>query len=265
MSYGVYYVYLKWISKDPTECACSGRYHLCFPSRYDADEFYRTMQTVKSNGKPYFTSLTRLSPQFWGYDSGDRKESLMNVQTKGLVKDFRERLSATWIHNLHEGYVSPLPNQVSGPDWLSGGYFYIRNRRQPSLYWWVHGQHVHASEKRRTKFRIELCEQVPDISNNSPVVLVRKDKVQVEVVPETATPTYVIDSRQYLGIPINSSPNTTPYVILSSTPYHWIFEDLVCKKIGVRWRNEKQDSGSFKEDPLLVLTGVPGADEWELC
>lgn len=189
----------------------------------------------------------------------------MAVQQRGLVEDFRERLSATWIHNLHEGYVSAMPNQVNGPDWLSGGYFYIRNRRQPSLYWWVHGQHVHASENRRTKFRIQLCEPVPDINNQSPVVLVRKDKVQVEVVPETATLTYAMDSRKYLCIPDDLSQNTIACVMLSSTPYPWTFENLVCKQIGLRWRNGTQDSGGISEDPLLVLAGEPGADEWELC
>lgn len=170
------------------------------------------------------------------------------------------------LHDLGGRQVSPIPNLVNGPDWLDGGYFYIRNRRQPSLYWWVHGMHVHASEKRRTKFRIQLCEPVHGINNQSPVVLVRKDKVQVEVVPETATSTSVMDSRKYLRIPDDSSPNTTSCVMLSSAPYPWTFENLVCKQIGVRWRNETpQDSDGVGEDLLLVPTGEPGADEWELC
>ncbi|KAL2195535.1 hypothetical protein P885DRAFT_78977 [Corynascus similis CBS 632.67] len=268
MSCGIYYVLLKSISPHKETCVKWGRYHLSFPSRYDADEFYRTLQTLKRGGVPYFTSLSRHSPQFWGYDSADGHDSIKNVMLNGLVEEFRERLSGSFIHNFDNGTFSAIPDMVNGPDWLDGGYFYVRNRHQPSLYWWVHGQHVHASEKRRTKFRIQLCEKVPDINENlkSPVVLIRKDRVHVEVVPEAGMPTAVTGSRKYLGIPEPLSQGRVNCVMLSSAAYSWTFENLLCKHIGIRWRDETAQGGAgVSEDPLLVLTEEPGAEQWELC
>ncbi|KAK4248984.1 hypothetical protein C7999DRAFT_30515 [Corynascus novoguineensis] len=258
MSYGIYYVVLKLISPNKEASARWGRYHLSFPSRYDADEFYRTLQTLKRGDVPYFTNLSRHSPQFWGYDSVDGHNSIYNVLVQGLVDDFRERLSGSFIHNFDNGAFSAISNLVNGPDWLDGAYFYIRNRHQPSLYWWVQGQRGHASERRRTKFRIQLCEKVPGINEKlkSPVVLIRKDRVYVEVVPEAGMPT---ESRKYLGIVDNC-------VMLSSTAYPWIFENLLCKQIGVRWRGEKAQSGDdVSKDPFLMPIGEPGAEQWELC
>jgi hypothetical protein len=68
---GLYYVFLKWACTTNNELAAKwGRYMLCFPSRYEADELFRAMQGLNmANGAALYSKLTRESPQFWVYDS----------------------------------------------------------------------------------------------------------------------------------------------------------------------------------------------------
>jgi len=61
---GIYNVFLKWAPKDKAQTAAWSRHHLTFASRYEADEFYRLIQTVENANLTIFAGLVRPSPQF---------------------------------------------------------------------------------------------------------------------------------------------------------------------------------------------------------
>ncbi|KAK0631482.1 hypothetical protein B0T14DRAFT_490031 [Immersiella caudata] len=195
---GIYNIFLKWAPTDKSQTAAWGRHHLTFANRYEADEFYRLMQTVRHANLPLFPGLTRASPQFWCH-SGLLWHSVHDVQALGLADDFRTTLSSVLINDGQVGgrTFDLIENAVTGPDWVSGGTFFVRNRRQTGLYWCVHGGWVHTSEEKRTKFRVEL-EEVPKGRKGDEMVLVREDRVVVSVVGEAYE--RELGERKYLGV-----------------------------------------------------------------
>jgi hypothetical protein len=159
------------------------------------------------------------------------------------VDEFRERISHTLLNDGGGRNAPLITNLAVGPDWISGGCFFIRNRRQPNLYWWVDGQDIRTSDNKRTKFRIELLEP-PAVTNGKqqPLVLVRKDRIKVTVPTETGE--ICVDS-------------DTGSLILANTTYPWTFGDLINNNVGVRFEGD--------DEPELVLTASGAGDEWELC
>ncbi|KAK4443181.1 hypothetical protein QBC34DRAFT_478348 [Podospora aff. communis PSN243] len=258
---GIYNVFLKWAPADKSQTAAWGRHHLTFANRYEADEFYRLLQTVRNANLPMFAGLTRASPQFWSH-SGLLWHSVHDVQALGLADDFRTTLSTVLINDGQVGgrTFDLIENAVTGPDWVSGGTFFVRNRRQRELYWCVHGGYVHTSEEKRTKFRVEL-EETPE-GQEGKMVLVRGDRVVVSVVQEAYS--VELGDRKYLGVE-DFDGGQVSRLALVSTPHVWTFGDLVLKKVGVRWEDVRDGSGNVESRPTLVPMSEGGEDEWELC
>ncbi|KAK3369599.1 hypothetical protein B0T24DRAFT_362462 [Lasiosphaeria ovina] len=258
---GLYYVFVKWVpgmgNKDwvVTQAATQGRHLLCFSSRYDADEFYREFQDTLPN-----RGLTRASPQFWVQRSQRENEVVHFQQDLTHGVQFCRVMSSFKLHDAYTDSAPILGQQVTGPDWLSGGCFFIRNRRQPNLYWGVHGTHVHASESYRTKFRINLVGN----ADSKGQVLIRKDQVTVSVVAETVTSSQGTGQRkEYLGA-------SGGRLKVSDNPYKWTFEELVCNGIGVRWESDPafpagSISGAEQVQVPILWHMSDEADEWELC
>jgi len=146
-----------------------------------------------------------------------------------------------------------LPNPVVGSDWVSGKTFFIRNRRQPGTYWWVHDTHIHTSEQRRTKFRIDLTGTAPC---KDPVILVRKDSVRIAAIPETTTSAAVTRGVVY----ISKGRSESGRLEMAEEGHSWLLEELLITRVGVRWVSDRQ--GHVRPE----LTHMPngGSDEWEL-
>ncbi|KAK0635984.1 hypothetical protein B0T17DRAFT_517809 [Bombardia bombarda] len=265
---GVYYVYLKVHVKGQE--GNWARFQLCFPSRYDADEFYRTLQVAQLvNPSSYIEGLVRTSPQFWCY-SNSNWHHLVNIQRNGLVNEFRERIITTLLNDGDGGTrgFTIIPNPVTGPDWLDGGCFFIRNRRQPDQYWFVHNNHLHTSESRRDKFCITVSKPATIRGHpqqrqpEGPLVLIREDSVTVSVVLETTASTTVTRDNKYISI--ENGRDCTSVLVVNHIPYVWKFGELMCRSIGVRWEDERDAYG--RELPMPLLKPMTyGADEWELC
>ncbi|KKO96954.1 hypothetical protein THAR02_10942 [Trichoderma harzianum] len=254
---GLYYVLVKWAPVKHSNDAILTRNILHFSSRYDADEFYREIQVLQYNNAPYFTRLVRSSPQFWCYDSAQVQEAIHRLFLWNLVSKFKDVVS---FANANQAQWNSSSNSVTGPDWVGGGSYFIRNRRQPNLYWWVHDTHIHTSEQRRTKFRIQQVIHSDSGSGCCPPVLIRKDKITVDVIPETVTSGAVAGGTQFVSIR-NSNSNC---LTLTNKPHDWTFEELINKQVGVRWGNEiPEEKGQAR--PLLVFMPNGGGDEWELC
>ncbi|KAK1757048.1 hypothetical protein QBC47DRAFT_412390 [Echria macrotheca] len=248
---GLYYVFVKYLPADKVQATNWGRLMLCFPSRYDADEFYRALQ-----GIPQIVGLVRSSAQFWGHSSRGW-DQIHLVQSLGLVEGFRNVISTVLLN-----------------DGLAGGRaFPLITNPVPSFYWFVHDDHIHTSEDRRTKFCVELA--VP--TSGAVQAMIRDDEVMVSVITETTTSAAVMkDGKKYLAV-------VEGRLLLSATRYLWTFRDLVCGRIGVRWEPDPMvvdsDDDSVDEEetpfhsrraqtaprPLLVYMAGTGGDEWELC
>ncbi|CEL00669.1 hypothetical protein ASPCAL00267 [Aspergillus calidoustus] len=260
---GLYSVVFKWAPATYHDNEILSRNVLCFSSRYDADEFYRQLQTLKYNNAQFMTRLSRSSPQFWTYDSNHNGDAVYFLFKWQLMSNFKNVV--TLLNNSsYQAYMYSLPNLVTGPDWLSGDTFFIRNRRQPNLYWWVHDTHIHTSEQRRTKFRIQKTPGHDDttIAGSCKPVLIRKDHVHVGVVTETVTSSAVTGGAQFVSI--RDTKNKSNSLTLDNKPYLWIFGELLQQKVGVRWGDEiPEEKGQMK--PLLVFMPNDGGDEWELC
>lgn len=150
-----------------------------------------------------------------------------------------------------------ITNPVTGPDWVSGGDFFIRNRRQPNLYWNIHDTHIRTSVQRRTKFRIQKLKVKGE---REPVIMIRKDTVTIQAIPETVTSAAVAAGSIYV-----STEGPGGRLVLSPVETKWIFGELVNKNVGVRWEDEKNTlEESLATKPFLVQMLNGGGDEWEL-
>lgn len=149
-----------------------------------------------------------------------------------------------------------IPNPVSGPDWVSGGDFFIRNRRQPDLYWYLNDTYINTSTQRRTKFRIQRTTP----GKREPTIMIREDKVTIQVIPETITSGVAANNIIFIAVggPRGNSLQLTNF------QREWTFGSLVNKDIGVRWADERGQDQAETAKSLLVYLPHGGGDEWEL-
>jgi hypothetical protein len=166
-----------------------------------------------------------------------------------------------------------IPNPVTGPDWVSGNSFFIRNRRQADLYWYVHNDHrIHISEHRRTKFLIRGTE-----FGDEKKVFIRSDPITIEPVSfaekvfpwkpfvlgdlasRSATPGAegegANENQMFVTKELNSQLG------ISRSKEVWKFGDLF-SNFGVVW--EGDNSISEKPRYSLAVYTESGGDEWEL-
>ncbi|KAF8538733.1 hypothetical protein BDD12DRAFT_805899 [Trichophaea hybrida] len=271
---GLHYVFVKHHRESDTHH--STRYLLCFESRYAADEIFRTLQNIKDSSGSQVFKFKRASSQLWSYDIGSR----------GYL-DIFDHIPVEYHHRLHSTYLTKtfggidntiIPNPVIGPDWVSGNEFFIRNRRQPNLYWYVHNDHrIHISEYRRTKFIIRGTE-----FGDEKKVFIRSDPITIEPVsfaekvfpwkpfvlgdlasrsatPGNATPTTEGESSDEGRMFVTKELNSQLGISLSKEV--WKFGDLF-SNFGVVWEGE----GDISEKPKfsLAVYTESGGDEWEL-
>ncbi|KAI5804297.1 hypothetical protein EDC01DRAFT_725800 [Geopyxis carbonaria] len=197
---GTFYVFCKWASTADNNLAAKwGRYQIALPSRSTADELFRAMQEMPAkNGKGnHFTVLTRESPQFWVYDSPDGWPSMINIQVYNYLPAFRDRFSvmllSDWDGVRNWPVIAPS-SHVNNLEHAHGGEFFIRNVRQPEIYWYKHADgDVVTSTTRRTKFRItktgDDVEQRP-----KPLVLIKSDVVRLDALGDGAA-AWMIDGK----------------------------------------------------------------------
>jgi len=184
---------------------------------------------------------------------------MLSFQAKNDLPRFKNNLSTVLLSNADGGTIWPLiPNPVQGPDWISGGEFFIRNRRQPNLFWYIWDNHILTSESRRTKFSVKISgtsDTEPD-----PMVMIRADKVSVRAILDTVS-TDALTPHNAIYVSIAKSGRS--YLEMSVEYKEWGFGELVNKAIGVRWDHVK--GFPTCEAPLLTYMPSGGGDEWELA
>lgn len=137
---------------------------------------------------------------------------------------------------------------MNGPDWTNGSTFFIRNKRQPNLYWSVpvatRDAAIVISDTQKSKFRIHGVDL--DLKDRDKV-LIRSDRVTISPVSsEKAVRT------MYVG----PSKCETDVVVLGGDKKEWKFGDLF-GGFGTTWNAEVRAE-------LLTYNEAEG-DEWELC
>ncbi|KAF8253335.1 hypothetical protein K440DRAFT_657311 [Wilcoxina mikolae CBS 423.85] len=267
---GLHYVFVKRLPRNE-------RYLLCFESRYTADELFRTLQNVKGSDGNHIFKFKRVSSQLWSYEAGSASIAYPYI-AQYIPAEYNYRYCSIYL--THETGVDSavVPNPIIGPDWVSGNEFFIRNRRQPDLYWYVHNDHrIHISEYRRTKFLIRGTE-----FGDEKKVFIRSDPITIEPVsfaekvfpwkpfvlgdlasrsatPGNATPAAEGESsdegRMFVTKELNSQLGISP------SKEVWKFGDLF-SNFGVVWEGE----GDISEKPKfsLAVYTESGGDEWEL-
>ncbi|PUU78244.1 hypothetical protein B9Z19DRAFT_1084450 [Tuber borchii] len=244
---GIHYVYVNPTLENDTrgaQYAPGGiKYRsllLTFRSRWDSDELFRGLQAIKMpDGASRFTTLERVNPQFWCYDTipGDSWLKIVRTLDQNALN---HKFVSVFLANSNAGREWPiLTNPTIGPDWVSGKTFYIRNRREPNLYWHYERHQIVISTDRRTRFRIK------DEDYEDERVLIRKDKVTIEPVGSLGTPIGMYVTKNGNGENLSVRP----------TREVWTFSDLF-DSVGVTW----SISGT------QFATSLPDlGDEWELC
>ena len=209
---GIYYVYVN-PTRETGSCAVQCGSLLTFRSRWDSDELFRGLQAIKTgDGASRFATLQRVNPQFWCYDTvlGDTWWSIVEALHENALPIHYKFMYASLIHGLTGRDWPVFANPTIGPDWVSGKTFYIRNRRQPNLYWYYQYQGIVISTDRRTKFRVK------DEDYDDERVLIRKDKVTIEPVGSLGTP---------IGMYVTKNGDGEALSV-GSTRHVWTFSDL---------------------------------------
>ena len=187
------------------------------------------------------------------------------VQAAGLAEDFRYNLSTTLLNDGQAGgrAFDLISNPAQGPDWISGGAFFLRSRRQPQLYWCVHQSYVHLSTDRRSKFRIDIIPGDGEEDPKGKKVFILSDRVMVTVVQETHSG--YLGDKKYVGVEDFDSEKTSRLALVSR-PHPFTFDELVRSLVGVRWEEQRDAGGNVVEQrPTLAPMSEGGAEEWELC
>ncbi|KZT33516.1 hypothetical protein SISSUDRAFT_1066095 [Sistotremastrum suecicum HHB10207 ss-3] len=124
---------------------------------------------------------------------------------------------------------------VDGPDWTNGSTFFIRNKRQPSLYWSVsevtQDAAIVISDTQKSKFRISGVDLDP---KDREKVLIRSDRVTIS------------PARSEKGLKalfIGPSECETDVVVLTGEKSEWRFGDL----FGARAPNGSDRIGSVRK------------------
>ncbi|KAG0635465.1 hypothetical protein HOY80DRAFT_443222 [Tuber brumale] len=245
---GIFYVYIKYIRETDTRRADWGRHLLTFESRWAADELFRGLQTLKNAaGANRYSKLQRVNPQLWYYDTidGDPWWTIIYVQRENGLPEFNYKFMSVILGDADSGRNWPVfSNPTIGPDWTSGKNFYIRNRRQPDLYWYRDSGRVVVSTTRRTKFRIK------DVDDDSERVLIRKDKVTIEPVDGLGD-----TAGYYVAKGVEGQK-----LIVGLVRETWQFSELF-DGIGVTWSAEE----GFVTGTQFATSAPDAGDEWELC
>ncbi|KAF8971237.1 hypothetical protein BDZ97DRAFT_1914236 [Flammula alnicola] len=249
-----------------------GRFLLQFESRYVADELFRALQDMRFESDPQVLGritlrvpwkLVRISPQFWCYEFNRQGYAVNGVsqfeRDHRSFETFNAKFTSTRLtHRGSEAVVVKypiIPDPVFGTDWLNGNTFFIRNLRQPELYWFVLDDVIRVGKDHRSKF----CVRGTAFNADDKKVLIRSDKITIEAVPETIIrtsyiPRNAITPQRY---PISLVQEETPKLRIGDRPVQWLFGDLFLH-IGVSWDWRTQSQ---------YATYMPngGGDEWELC
>ncbi|RPB02011.1 hypothetical protein L873DRAFT_572517 [Choiromyces venosus 120613-1] len=245
---GVYHVFMKYTRETDTLRADYGRHLLTFESRWAADELFRGLQSLKTAaGAKRFTTLTRVSPQFWCYDTvaGDPWWTIVYVQRENALPAFNYKFMSVILADAAVGRDWPiLCNPTIGTDWVSGNTFYIRNRRLPGLFWYRSGGRLVLSTTRRSKFLIT------DSDVDDERVLIKTDNVTIMPVG-------------YLNLPFGEYVYKNAdgaKLSIGGTKQVWLFSDLF-NSIGATWASET----GFADGTQFAISAPKGGDEWEPC
>lgn len=140
---------------------------------------------------------------------------------------------------------------VEGPDWVHNGTYFIRNKRQPNLYWYHFNGEINVSERQKTKFRVVRTA----FETDKQTVIIGSDTVEIFPIESGNAKSTI----QYVSIGNNGSNK----LLVSGVPKPWTFSDLR-NRFGTIWE-QKGDSSSIQE---LVTWSNPendDGDHWELC
>jgi len=80
---------------------------MIFPSRTLADEWWRTLQDKVASGKVKFSSIERVTPQFYLYHSRDNLNITQTVKHPEGAPEFRAKV----IFSLQSGRTDLIPIQ----------------------------------------------------------------------------------------------------------------------------------------------------------
>jgi len=247
---------MKWCRETDQNRTEIGRHILTFESRFAADELFRTLQEMRTTHNGSFNILKRETPQFWAYDttSGDASVAIRNAQQADDLLSFNKRFCSTILPNASEFRFWPIiPNPVIGPDWVNGGTFFIRNRRQPDLYWVGRGEDILVHQYERSKIRI----QSPQL-NDADKVLIRSDRVTLEILPHSMEEAAA--GKKYIG-----KHRKLWRLMVTDEPCEWSFGDLF-KNFGVEFKAlENSEVGMPVIWQYVTYNTAGTGEEWELC
>lgn len=160
--------------------------------------------------------------------------------------------------------ITPFQPLTVGPDWLSDGSFFVRNKRQHELYWAIamsENVYVNVSQTHRTKFRITGRNLKPGD------VMIPEDDVIITLAEKQCTSCGGTCGCSSGPRTIYVSINNSLLTISNSSPPPMRFGDFF-GVFGTVWDDTK--ISVFQNDPVgaaqyVTYGEVDLGDEWELC
>lgn len=168
----LYYVYARYHPTIPTNPPLVHRYLVTCASRDHANAFYRHFLPRMR--------FSRVSAQFWAYDPVDAAFGILQtLDDPTLTDDIRRGIMISRLPepDITTGWVQ-APVQA-GRDWISGRTYFIRNVRQPDVYWYYPGcgdERILASRWQKTKFFVRMSDAD---EGETGTVLIKGDKIRV--------------------------------------------------------------------------------------
>lgn len=244
----LYYVYVRLSRPAELPNLNCGRYLLTCASRYHADEFFRANQNR--------LGLARVSPQMWTYTVGGEMGLHAVLKDESLPFETKEPIIMSWLQNGDIRIAWSIVAPLAGREWVSGQAYYVRNIRQPEVYWHLPGagRNVVASRKRKTRFWVRAVGAAVEGS----LYLVRSDRVRM--VTQGAGGGKVVLRRMAAAGMGGHVVSGVAEAEVEGAGMEFAFGDLL-GGFGTEWADEESDV----EFVTWVQMGGLRGDDWELC
>lgn len=180
----------------------------------------------------------------WNYDSDEGWDVVISILRNPAFAHFARRIMSVLLPYAGGGADWPVIPIVEGPDWVSGKTYFIRNKRQPELYWYYSGGYIEVSRIQKSKFRIDEEGAIGGVEGGEPIALIGSDIVEVSMAGQTGKRSL------YLG----TEPGSNRLVVGDGGL--WSFSSFMDGRFGSVVQGD-QEFVTWEEDG--------NGDEWEFC
>jgi len=245
----IFYAYAKNINDNSTY-----RFTIVFSSRAISDEWWRD---VAASSSRFSASIRRVNAQFYTHNP-DLAVISNSITDDPTLTKYLGKIFFTLIDDTGGRQLPVLP-VINIKDSISGNFFFIRSKSDPSEYWYcppsssgnvTPNTSVYVSRTERTRFRVRLASEG---TNYKGTIMIGSDEICITLTSA--------------NLSINVSSNGDSLIVANSPVPGLKFSDLNngFKAGGTIARRQEYLAGQYRDELVKELIKSVDGEEWELA